>query len=528
MAEVIGIDLGTTYSCVAHLSGQQPAVIPNLEGSNTTPSVVSFTGSGQPLVGLPALRQAITNPENTVYSVKRLIGKKFDSPEMAQLRDKFPFKMIEAPNGDILIEAGARVYTPQEISALVLGYLKQCAENYLGTEVEEAVITVPAYFNDHQRQATKDAAAICGLKVLRIINEPTAASLAYGFNTRKNGRLAVYDLGGGTFDITVLEIQDGIFHVLSTSGDTFLGGDDFDNRLIAWLLDEFQKEHGIDLSQDRFALQRIKEAAEKAKRELSFIPETEINLPFICNTDRGSLHIQKKINRSFFENLTMDLVERTLVICEQALKDANLDISRIDEVILVGGQTRMPLVRQMVADYFKRQPAARINPDEIVAMGAALQASIIKGQGRELVLLLDVTPFSLGIETENGMYQKIIERNTTIPARKTMAFTTVENNQRRVRIHVLQGESPVAADNKSLATFDLVGIDPAPAGVPQIDVTFEIDADGILRVSARDTATGREQKIEVKPAAGLLPEELQEIIERRQKEVKSGHEEGLL
>lgn len=528
MAEVIGIDLGTTFSCLAYMNGQTPAVIPNLEGSNTTPSVVSFTASGQRLVGLPALRQAITNPINTIYSVKRLIGKKYDSPEMAELRKKFPYKMVEAPNGDILIEVGDNLYTPQEISAFILGYLKQCAENYLGTTVEEAIITVPAYFNDHQRQATKDAAAICGLKVLRIINEPTAASLAYGFNTRKNGRLVIYDLGGGTFDVTILEIQDGVFHILSSSGDTFLGGDDFDNRLIAWLLQDFEQEHGIDLSQDKFALQRIKEAAEKAKRELSFTLETEINLPFICNTDRGSLHIQKKINRSFLENLTSDLVERTLVICEQALKDAHLDIARIDEVILVGGQTRMPLVRQKVAEYFQRQPAARINPDEIVAMGAALQGSILKGQGRDLVLLLDVTPFSLGVETEKGLFQKIIERNTTIPARKTMAFTTVENNQRRVKIHVLQGESPIASENKSLATFDLVGIDPAPAGVPQIDVTFEIDADGLLKVSARDAGTGRQQEIEIKPSAGLLPEQLQEIIDRRQKEVKNRDEEGLL
>ncbi len=528
MSAVIGIDLGTTYSCIAFMDGQTPVVIPNLEGNNTTPSVVSFIPGGQHLVGLPALRQAISNPYNTIYSVKRLIGKKFDSPEMEQLRDKFPYRMIEAPNGDILIEAAGEIYTPQEISAFILAYLKQCAENYLGTRVEEAVITVPAYFNDHQRQATKDAASICGLKVLRIINEPTAASLAYGFNTRKNGKVAVYDLGGGTFDITVLEIHDGIFHVLSTSGDTFLGGDDFDNRLIGWLLEEFKKEHGIDLSQDKFALQRIKEAAEKAKRELSFTPETEINLPFICSGPGGSLHIQKKINRAFFENLTRDLVENTLTICQKALRDAGLSTSRLDEVILVGGQTRMPLVRQMVAEFFGRQPAARINPDEIVALGAALQANIIKGSTRDLVLLLDVTPFSLGIETENGGFQKIIERNTTIPARKTMAFTTVENNQRRVRIHVLQGESPKAADNKSLATFDLVGIDPAPAGVPQIDVTFEIDADGLLRVSARDVGTGREQKVEIKPAAGLLPEELQEIIDRRKKEVKDRDEEGLL
>ena len=529
MPEVIGIDLGTTYSCVACLNGGVPVVIPNLEGNNTTPSVVSFLSGGQRLIGLPAWRQAIINPEDTIYSVKRLIGKKFNSPEMEMLRKKLPYKMIEAPNGDILIEAGNTIYTPQEISAFILGYLKECAENYLGSKVEEAVITVPAYFNDHQRQATKDAAAICGLKVLRIINEPTAASLAYGFNTRKNGRVAVYDLGGGTFDITILEIQDGIFHVLSTSGDTFLGGDDFDNRLIGYLLDEFHKEFGIDLSQDKYALQRMKEAAERAKRELSFTPETEINLPFICSSAKGSLHIQKKINRSFFEKLTEDLVEKTLTICGQALKDAGLDASKIDEVILVGGQTRMPLIRQAVANYFGRQPAGRINPDEIVAMGAALQAEIIKGETKDLVLLLDVTPFSLGIETENGIFQKIIERNTTIPARKTMAFTTVENNQRRVRINVLQGESQNASENKSLATFDLVGIDPAPAGVPQIDVTFEIDADGILRVSARDVGTGREQKIEIKPAAGLLPEELEEIIRKRKKEIEvTDDEEGLL
>jgi len=528
MAEIIGIDLGTTYSCVAYFNGDLPFVIPNLEGNNTTPSVVSITSEGHKLVGLPALRQAITNPENTIYSVKRLIGKKFNTAEMEQIRKKLPYKMIEAPNGDILIEAGSEIYTPQEISAIILNYLKQCAENYLGEKVEEAVITVPAYFNDHQRQATKDAAAICGLKVLRIINEPTAASLAYGFHTRKNGRVAVYDLGGGTFDITVLEIQDGVFHVLSTSGDTFLGGDDFDNRLINWLLEDFKEEHEIDLSQDKFALQRIKEAAEKAKRELSFTPETEINLPFICSSDQGSLHIQKRVSRSFLERLTGDLVDRTLEICELALKEAGLNVSKIDEVILVGGQTRMPLVKQKVADFFQRQPAGRINPDEIVAMGAALQAHIIKGSMKELVLLLDVTPFSLGIETENGGFQKIIEKNTTIPARKTMAFTTVENNQRRVRIHVLQGESPKAIDNKSLATFDLVGIDPAPAGVPQIDVTFEIDADGLLRVSAHDIGTGREQKIEIKPSAGLLPEELQEIIERRKKEAKGSDEEGLL
>jgi len=529
MTELIGIDLGTTYSCVAYMNGDRPDIIPNFEGNNTTPSVVSFTANGERLVGLPALRQALTNPENTIYSVKRLIGKKFNSPEMQKIRQHLPYKITEAANGDILIEAGGRLYSPQEISSFILGYLKTCAENFLGTNVEEAVITVPAYFNDHQRQATKDAAAICGLNVIRIINEPTAASLAYGLNSRQEGLLAVYDLGGGTFDITVLEINDGVFHVLSTNGDTFLGGDDFDNCLIKSIVEEFWQKYQIDLSQDKFALQRIKEAAEKAKRELSFTTETEINLPFICSTEHGSLHIKKRISRSYLEQLTETLIDRTLVISQVALSEARVEPSRINEVILVGGQTRMPLVKQKVAQFFGRQPAARINPDEIVAMGAAIQAKIIRGSMNNLVLLLDVTPFSLGIETENGGFQKIIEKNTTIPARKTMAFTTVENNQRRVKIHVLQGESPKAEENKSLATFDLVGIDPAPAGVPQIDVTFEIDADGLLKVTARDISTGREQKVVVKPAAGLLPEELQEIIDRQKKEVATNHDkQGLL
>jgi len=529
MGEVIGIDLGTTYSCVAYMNGDQPAIIPNLEGNNTTPSVVSFVSSGQPLVGMPAWRQAVINPENTIYSVKRLIGRKFNSSEIEQLKSKLPYKLVEATNGDILIEGAGQLYTPQEISALILAYMKECAENFLSTKVEDAVITVPAYFDDHQRQATKDAAAICGLNVLRIINEPTAASLAYGFNTRKNGLVAVYDLGGGTFDITVLELHDGVFHVLSTAGDTFLGGDDFDNRLIGWLLEEFKKETGVDLSEDRYALQRIKESAERAKRELSYAIETEINLPFICSSNSGSLHLRKRINRSFFENLTKDLVDKSILICERALNDAKVSKDKIDEVILVGGQSRMPLVKQMVQEYFGRPPAARINPDEIVAMGAALQAVILSREVKDLVLLLDVTPFSLGIETENGSFQKIIERNTTIPARKTMAFTTVENNQRRVRIHVLQGENECAQDNTSLAVFDLVGIDPAPAGVPQIDVTFEIDADGILKVSAKDVGTGRERKIEIKPSAGLLPEQLEQIVDKWKKEEKKpDDEEGLL
>ena len=529
MTELIGIDLGTTYSCVAYMNGDRPEIIPNFEGNNTTPSVVSFTANGERLVGLPALRQALTNPENTIYSVKRLIGKKFNSPEMQKIRQHVPYKISEAANGDILIEAGGRLYSPQEISSFILAYLKTCAESFLGTDVEEAVITVPAYFNDHQRQATKDAAAISGLDVIRIINEPTAASLAYGLESRKEGLLAVYDLGGGTFDITILEMNDGVFHVLSTSGDTFLGGDDFDNCLISSLLQEFREANQVDLVQDKFALQRIKEAAEKAKRELSFTTETEVNLPFICSTEDGSLHIKKKISRSYLEGLTENLVDRTLTISQAALSEAKVNPARVDEVILVGGQTRMPLVKQKVTQFFGRTPAARINPDEIVALGAAIQAKIIRGSINNLVLLLDVTPFSLGIETENGGFEKIIERNTTIPARKTMAFTTVENNQRRVKIHVLQGESPRAEENKSLATFDLVGVDPAPAGVPQIDVTFEIDGDGLLKVAARDVNTGREQKVVVKPAAGLLPEELQEIINRRKKEVADSHDkQGLL
>ncbi len=514
MSYVIGIDLGTTYSCIAYLNANNPEIIPNLEGQNITPSVVSFTTGGERLVGNLAQRQAISNPERTITAVKRLIGRKFAAPEIEEVRKRIPYRLVPAPNGDVMIAIDDQLITPQEISAIILSYLKACAEAYLGEKVEEAVITVPAHFNDHQRQATKDAAKIAGLEVLRVINEPTAASLAFGLEAKENCTVAVFDMGGGTFDITILEIQDGVFQVLSTNGDTYLGGEDFDNRLVSWLLEEFRKEHGLDLSQDRFALQRIREAAERAKRELSFVLETEINLPFIAADGQGSKHILKRISRARLEDLTRDLVQKTVPLIEQALEDAHLRPQDIWEVILVGGQTRMPLLRQVIADFFQREPRAGVDPDEVVAKGAAIQSGIIKGKMSDLVLLLDVTPFSLGIETENDTYQVIIERNSTIPTRKTMAFTTVEHNQVRVRIHVLEGENPVASKNKSLGWFDLVGLEPAPAGVPQVDVTFEIDADGILRVSAREAATGREQQMEIHYAAGLTRAEVQALEEK--------------
>jgi len=514
MSSVIGIDLGTTYSCLAYLNGDKPEVIPNLDGHLVTPSVVSFTADGQVLVGNLAQRQAVANPERTITAVKRLIGRKFDSPEIEEVRKRVPYKLVPASNGDVMIAIDNQIISPQEISSIILSYLKACAESYLGERITEAVITVPAHFNDHQRQATKDAASIAGLEVLRVINEPTAASLAFGLEARKNGTVAVFDMGGGTFDITILEIQDGVFQVLSTNGDTYLGGEDFDNRLVAWLLEEFKKESGLDLSADKFSLQRIKEAAERAKRELSFVYETEINLPFIAVSESGSKHILKKITRAKLEELTKDLVWKTIPLIEQALEEARLRPENIDEIILVGGQTRMPYLRQVVGNFFRKEPRANIDPDLIVAMGAAIQAGIIKGGANQLAVLLDVTPFSLGIETEGDTYQVIIEKNTTIPTRKTMAFTTVEHNQVRVRIHVLQGENPVASMNKSLGWFDLIGIEPAPAGVPQIDVTFEIDADGILRVSARDAATGREQGMEIHYAAGLTRGEVQSLKEK--------------
>ncbi len=518
MEHVIGIDLGTTYSCIAHLEAGSPVVIPNLEGLPTTPSVVSFTSSGERLVGTLAQRQALTNPQNTIFAVKRLIGRKFDSPEIAQARARLPYYLTPAPNGDVLVAAETRSLTPQEISAMILSYLKGCAESYFGEPVSDVVITVPAHFDDHQRQATKDAALISGFKVQRVINEPTAAGLAYGLNTRKNGLAAVFDLGGGTFDFTLMEITDGVFNVLATNGDTYLGGEDFDNRIIEWLVEGFRQENGIDLHHDKLALQRIKEAAERAKRELSFTLETEINLPFICSDQTSSKHLKKSLTRQSLEGLTGDLVERTIPLIEKAFEEARLDLGKVDEVILVGGQTRMPLVKKRIGEFFDRKPAENINPDEIVAMGAAIQSGILQGQVRGLVLLLDVTPFALGIETENDGYEMVIEKNATIPLRKTKAFTTVDHNQRRVRLHVLQGENVLASLNKSLAVFELVGIEPAPAGVPQIDVTFEIDADGLVKVSAKDIATDLQQKIEVRPSSGLSSNELEALIKKQKGE----------
>lgn len=515
MAHVIGIDLGTTFSCIACLEAGQPLVIPNLEGLPTTPSVVSFTGSGERLVGTLAMRQAVTNPVNTFYAVKRLIGQKFRSPEIQEAQKRLPYKLKEAPNGDVLVVLGSKTLSPPEISSMVLGYLKSCAESFFGEPVVDAVITVPAHFNDAQRQATKDAATICGLEVQRVINEPTAAGLAYGLDAKKNGLAAVYDLGGGTFDITILEFSDGVFNVLATNGDSYLGGEDFDNRILEWLAEDFLAETKIDLGADKLALQRVKEAAEKAKRELSFTLETEINLPFISSDRASSKHIRRVLSRQALEAMTGDLVERTIPRIEQALADARLSPDRIDHVILVGGQTRMPLVKQKVTEFFNKAPEEKVNPDEIVAMGAAIQSGILDGQVRDLVLLLDVTPFALGIETENDGYEMIIGRNTTIPTRKVKAFTTVEHNQRRVRIHVLQGEGFLASMNKSLAVFELVGIEPAPAGVPQIDVTFEINADGLALVSAKDKETGHEQRVEVRPSSGLLPTEVA-MMRRRQ------------
>jgi len=514
MSPVIGIDLGTTFSCVAFLDGDRPAVIPNLDGQPTTASVVSFTSGGEQLVGNLALRQAITNPEKTVFAVKRLIGRKFASQEIVETRKKMPYALGEAPNGDVVIMIDSRPITPQEISGIILAYLKKCAESYFGTPVTEAVITVPAHFDDHQRQATKDAATIAGLDVLRVINEPTAASLAYGVEARNNARVAVFDMGGGTFDVTVLEIHDSVFQVLSTSGDSYLGGEDFDNRIVEWVVEGFKKDHGLELLKDKLALQRIKEAAERTKRELSFALESDINLPFISSTPEGSKHINVKLSRARLEDLTRDLVKQTIPLIERALSDARLEPGDIQELILVGGQTRMPLIRQTIAEFFNKKPREDINPDEIVALGAAIQSAIVKGEKRDLAVLLDVTSLSLGIETENDTFQEIIERNTTIPTRKTMPFTTVENNQKRVTIHVLQGEDPVASRNKSLSRFDLVGIQPAPAGVPQIDVMFEIDADGILKVSAHDAGTGMNREVQIHASSGLTKGEIDDIIKR--------------
>jgi len=516
MGRAIGIDLGTTFSCIACLEGSQPKIIPNKEGLSTTPSVVSFTSSGETLVGNLAQRQAVTNPEHTIYAVKRLIGKKFNSEEVKKAQHKMTYKIGEAPNGDVVILVDSKKISPQEISAMILAYLKDSAEQHYGEKIEDAIITVPAHFDDTQRQATKDAARIAGLNVLRVINEPTAASLSHGLTDKKNAKLAIYDMGGGTFDITVLEVYNDVFNVLATNGNTYLGGEDFDNRILDWLLEEYKKENDVDLSKDKFALQRIKEASEKAKRELSFSMETEVNLPFVSSEPGGSKHLRKKITREKLEELTNDLVKESIPYVRQAIRDAKLEPKDIDEIILVGGQAQMPLIGKLIAEFFGKEPIKSPNPAEVVAAGAAIQSGIIIGEMKDIVLL-DVTPLSLGIEAEHGDFVKIIERNTTVPTKKSIPFTTVEHNQSTVRIHVLQGEREVASENRSLGMFDLVGIEPAPAGLPQIDVTFEIDADGITKVSARDTGTGKEQKIEVNPSSGLSEEEIEKIIQEAEK-----------
>jgi len=511
MGRVIGIDLGTTNSVMAVIEGGEPVVIPNAEGERLTPSVVAVTANGERLVGRFAKRQAITNPENTIYSVKRFMGRRFDDPEVQRTIKLVPYKVRRAQNGGVEIKMGDRWYSPPEISAMILQKLKADAEAYLGEKVDKAVITVPAYFDDSQRNATKDAGRIAGLEVLRIINEPTASALAYGLDKKSEEQIAVYDLGGGTYDISILDISEGVFQVLATNGDTHLGGDDFDQRIIDWLAEEFKKEHGIDLRQDRMALQRLKEAAEKAKIELSSVQQTEINLPFITADASGPKHLVMTLTRSKLEQLVADLVERTIPPMEQALKDAGLSVKDIDEVVLVGGQTRMPLVQRKVAEFFGKEPHKGINPDEVVAIGAAIQAGVLAGEVRE-VLLLDVTPLTLAIETLGGVATPIIPRNTTIPTRKSQIFTTAADNQTQVEIHVVQGERPMAADNKSLGRFILDGIPPAPRGVPKIEVTFDIDANGILNVSARDLATGREQKITITASSGLTEEEIQRMI----------------
>ncbi len=511
MGKIIGIDLGTTNSVVAVMEGKEAKVLTNAEGSRTTPSIVAFTESGERLLGQVAKRQAITNPENTVFAVKRLIGRKYDTPEVQHDITICPFKIVKADNGDAHIEIRGKQYSPAEISAMVLQKMKQTAEDYLGEKVTEAVITVPAYFNDSQRQATKDAGRIAGLNVLRIINEPTAASLAYGLDKKKDEKIAVFDLGGGTYDISILEIGDGVFEVKATNGDTHLGGEDFDQRIIDWLADEFRKDQGIDLRQDKMALQRLKEAAEKAKMELSTSMETDINLPFITADSSGPKHLNIKLSRAKMESMVEDLVEKLVPPMRIALKDAGLSGSDIDEVILVGGMTRMPLVQSKVKEFFGKEPHKGVNPDEVVAVGAGIQAGVLKGDVKD-VLLLDVTPLSLGIETLGGVMTKLIEKNTTIPTRKSQIFSTAADNQPAVSIHVLQGEREMAANNKTLGRFELVGIPPAPRGIPQIEVTFDIDANGIVNVSAKDLGTGKEQSIRITASSGLTEQEIEQAI----------------